>query len=261
MDVGTVEGEKFVFSASGRCCICGQPTVFRAERGNEIPLRWYKHWFRGDLKCTRCGSIPRERALFTVIERLYPMWRGLRIHESSPVYRGVSKKFQDECATYIRSQYDPDLGFGLVHPTRKYHSQDLESQTFDNASFDIVITQDVFEHLFAPDRAIQEISRTLVPGGAHIMTVPLVKGIEPSVRRACLRDGKIEHMLPAQYHGNPMSSEGSLVTIDWGYDILDYLAFHSGMAISHIQIDDLSQGISAVYCDVIVCKKVMPIAV
>jgi ubiquinone/menaquinone biosynthesis C-methylase UbiE len=46
-----------------------------------------------------------------------------------------------------------------------------EAQSFPAESFDIVVTQDVFENLFAPDRAIKEIARTLRPGGAHIMTV------------------------------------------------------------------------------------------
>ncbi len=121
--------------------------------------------------------------------------------------------------------------------------------------FDLVVTQDVFEHLFAPDRAIREIARTLKPGGAHICTVPLVNGLEPSVRRARLTTNGVDHILPPNYHGNPMSPDGSLCTVDWGYDILEYFTVHSGMATTMYYIDDLARGIRASLIEVIVSRK------
>ena len=244
-----------MFSSPGYCCICEASVEFRAERDNDIPSTWYPNWFRDGLQCVACQSIPRERALMGVIQMFYPNWRTLRVHESSPVHRGASRKLEDECAHYTKSHYDPALPFGSVHPDRGYQSEDLERQTFEDRAFDLVITQDVFEHLFAPDRAIQEIGRTLAPGGAHIMTVPIANGVRPSLRRAELRDGAVRHLLPAEYHGNPMSSDGSLVTFDWGYDIVDYLALHSGLAVTLVLTDDLSRGIHAVFTDVLMCKK------
>lgn len=47
-----------VFEHPGRCPICDTEVTFTAERA----------WFRDHLKCPRCGSIPRERALMYVIE-------------------------------------------------------------------------------------------------------------------------------------------------------------------------------------------------
>jgi SAM-dependent methyltransferase len=147
------------------------------------------------------------------------------------------------------------IGFGQLHPTEGYRSENLEAQTFPANSFDLVVTQDVFEHVFAPDRAIQEIARTLRPGGAHIMTVPIVRGSEPSIRRARNVNGVPTFLLEPQYHGNPMSAEGALVTIEWGYDIIDYLAGHSGLSISMFHFDDLSRGMRSVCQEVLVCKK------
>jgi hypothetical protein len=246
---------KFIFSVGGVCCICRTAVEFRAERDDEISPKWYKHWFRGSLKCRQCGSLPRERALFNAVELFYPNWKDLRIHESSPVYRGASRRFQDECPGYVKSQFDPALPQGSIHPVKKYRSEDLEHQTFTDSSFDLVITQDVFEHLFAPELAIAEIARTLESGGAHIMTVPLVNGVEPSARRARLENGVVEYLQPAQYHGNPMSHDGSLVTMDWGYDIIDFLSYHSGTSVSLIQVENLYVGLYAVYNDVLVCRK------
>ena len=40
------------------------------------------------------------------------------------------------------------------------HNIDLQNQSFDTEIFDIVITQDVFEHIPYPEQASQEIYRT-----------------------------------------------------------------------------------------------------
>lgn len=40
--------------------------------------------------------------------------------------------------------------------------------TLEDESFDLVISQDVFEHLFNPELAFAEVARTLELGGAHL---------------------------------------------------------------------------------------------
>jgi SAM-dependent methyltransferase len=197
--------------------------------------------------------------MFTVLQMLFPTWRELSIHESSPSPRGLSLRLKAECRGYVETQYDPSIELGRFAPANAYRSEDLEHQTFPSQSFDLVITQDVFEHLFHPDLAIREIARTLRPGGAHVMTVPLVEGSAASKRRACIESGLVHHLLPAQYHGNPVSQDGSLVTIDWGYDILEYLSYHSGLSVSLIYIDDISSGLRASCNEVIVCRKISSI--
>jgi hypothetical protein len=68
----------------------------------------------------------------------------------------------------------------------------------------------------------------------------------------------VEHLAPAEYHGNPMDPDGALVTIDWGYDIADYLDRASGLSTTIHTIDDLSQGIRAAYIEVLVSRKGRP---
>jgi SAM-dependent methyltransferase len=190
------------------------------------------------------------------IEMFYPDWRMLAIHESSPVQRGVSPRLKRECSAYTASFYDPALPLGTIHPQHGYRCENLEHLTFLDASFDLVLTQDVFEHIFHPDLAIKEIERVLKPEGAYIMTVPIVMKSRKSQRRARIdAGGHVIHQKEAQFHGNPIDDSGALVTIDWGYDILDYLSYESNLQCSMIHIDDLSRGIRAEFIEVVVCRK------
>jgi hypothetical protein len=143
----------FTFSVGGVCCICQAAVEFRTEHDEVSPKR-YRHWFRGGLKCRRCSSPPPERALFKAVELFYPNWKDLRIQESSPVYRGANRRFQDECPGNVGSEFDPALPQGVVHPTKKRRSKDRGHPTFTDSSFNLVIKQDVSEHLFAPKLAI-----------------------------------------------------------------------------------------------------------
>ncbi len=191
-----------------------------------------------------------------VLKMNYPQWRNLAIHEAGPVPRGVSARCARECPRYVVSQYDRAIGFGSCNKERGYRSEDLEAQTFSDGTFDLVITQDVFEHLFQPDRAICEIARTLRPGGAHIFTVPIVMKGQQSRRRAFRHgDGTVEHLFKPAYHGNPIDPNGSLVVMDWGYDIAEYLDGHSGLKTTVYYIDNLDRGVRAEYIEVLVSRK------
>lgn len=226
---------------AGHCLTCDSDVVFVASNS----------WLRDHFLCPRCGSIPRERALMYAIEMFYPHWRELTIHESSPGNRGASQLLKKECRDYIPSQYFPDVESGSCQ--RGIRCENLEKMTFADHSIDLHITQDVIEHVFSPEKAFKEIARTLKPGGAHIFTVPLVNKEKPSLVRAQLSaDGEIQHLQQPVFHGNPISAEGALVTVDWGYDLPQYIFESSGLFTHVLHIDDLSKGIRAEYIEVLV---------
>ena len=60
------------------------------------------------------------------IERFYPEWRSLKMHESSPCGRGVSVKLKEECPDYAASQYYAKFFGGSVHP-QGFRCEDLEN--------------------------------------------------------------------------------------------------------------------------------------
>ena len=229
---------------SGYCPTCAKEVTFVAKDA----------WLRDHYRCSNCDSIPRERALMLSIETFFPNWRSLTIHESSPINRGASKRLMEECSQYIPSQFFFDKKPGSM--IGNFRCENLEALTFADESIDLHITQDVLEHVLHPSKVFSEIARTLKPGGAHIFTVPIVNKDKPSKLRARMNDdGHIVHLEPPVYHGNPISDEGSLVTVDWGFDICRYIFETSGLFTHLIHIDDLSKGIRAEYIEVLITVK------
>ena len=233
-----------VLENRGYCPACANEVTFTAK--NE--------WLRDHYLCSNCGSIPRERALMHTIETFFPAWRELTIHESSPCARGASLRLARECKGYLPSQFFPNIARGSS--AGQVRCEDLEHLTFADATIDLHITQDVMEHVFHPNLAFRELARTLKPGGAHVFTTPLVnKQHNSKVRAQLLANGEIRHLEPPAYHGNPISPDGSLVTMDWGFDICQQIFEACGLFTQIIYIDDLSKGIRAQLIEVLVTLK------
>lgn len=236
----------FFLECEGTCPCCDRQTVFRSRYD----------WLRDHLLCEHCQCIPRERAIMLVIERWYPAWRDLRIHESSPGGRGASIKLGRQARDYTGTHFHPAVALGQTIPGTPWTCEDLERQTFPDESFDLVISQDVFEHILDPAAAFREVARTLRPGGAHIFTTPLVNKHQPSQVWADRGpDGAIVYHHEPEYHGNPIDAKGSLVTMHWGYNITEHIHAACGLPTTIVQIDDLSHGIRAEYIEVCITRK------
>ena len=240
--------EPFHLRIEGVCPICERRTVYEADGP----------YFRNTLTCPTCpggGSLPRERAVALALNETRPNWRSLAIHECSPSTRGISPKLQLQCANYVATNYFPEKPFGEI--VLNLRNENLERQTFADASFDIVITIDVFEHLFDPAAAAREIHRTLKPGGVCISAFPVSKHQWEGLRwRARLgADGTVEHLAPAEYHGNPISPEGSLVTVDYGYDLHQLFAEWAPFDVRVLRFADRRAGVLGEFTDVVVCVR------
>jgi len=227
---------------TGFCPCCRRATVFRADNA----------WLRDNYLCTRCGSIPRHRHLQTVLDLRFPYWEYRIVHESSPANDFIARY----ATRYSASQYFDDVPRGQSRGGVR--SENIEDLTFDDDSIDLFITQDVMEHVFHPELAIREIHRVLRPGGAHVFTTPKHKHLLKTVQRARIdRDGTVEHLLEAEYHGNPIGDR-SLVTYDFGYDFEQLLAEWSGVSVEAVHTLDRGRGLDAEYNEVFVIAKPGP---
>lgn len=236
--------EKFYFLHKGYCPCCDRKVKFRA----------YNNWLRDNFFCSNCFSIPRERALMVTIEKYFPNWRELDIHESSPGNRGASVKLKNNCEKYISTQYYPNQPIGAT--VNDCRNEDLENQTFIDETFDIVITQDVMEHVYNPEKAFKEIARTLKSGGGYIFTVPIINKHSPTEVWATKGDnGEPVFLKNPEYHDNPISPKGSPVTMHWGFDIINFIKDKSGLETKIEYIDKLDYGIRAEFIEVLVSIK------
>lgn len=115
--------------------------------------------------------------------------------------------------------------------------EDLQSPSFPDATFDVVISSDVFEHIPHPYDAHSEVYRILRPGGVHIMTVPFrTDGLGDVVRAISRADGTVDCIAEPEYHGDRLRPEGALVFNLFGVESLlrcERVGFDVHMLLCH----------------------------
>ena len=230
----------FVIANEGYCPVCEERTHF--EAANE--------WLRDFYLCRGCGTIPRQRALMEVLNHVAPGWREGTLHESSPTIPFLARR----CPHYSYSFYFEKITPG-TRGLEGSRCENLEKLTFPDASFDTFVTQDVLEHVFQPDRALQQIMRVLKPGGVHVFTTPRHRIPESRPRAVRGPEGSIEYLAEAVYHGNPIDPKGALVTWDYGMDFDQLAAKWSGYLTSCYVIRDRARGIDGEFLDVWATRK------
>jgi SAM-dependent methyltransferase len=236
-----------MFTLDGFCPICRSNVQFKAERA----------WYRDFLTCPSCPggfSVPRDRALALVLSELAPDWRNRAIHESSPGSHGISALMARDCLFYVASQFFPGHNKGDV--VNGVRHENLEDLSFGDRRFDITVTLDVMEHVYQPDRVFKEVHRTLRPGGYYLCTFPVRKWqVNAWERRFETRpDGSRVDFKPPEIHGNPVSPDGSIVTVDWGYDLHQQIAEWAPFDVRVYRFSDRLHGILGEYTEVIACR-------
>ena len=211
----------------GLCNICGKLTVFCGVNASSLTPKKQ----RNDLACMRCGAVARNRALAAAVLDLYGgtaqslralgragMLRELHIYNTTA--RGAVHAFLRTLPHYVCSEYFPDIPAGTLHGGVR--CEDLQALSFPDATFDLVISEDVLEHVRSPGSALQEIRRVLKPGGYHVFTVPIFG--DKTVVRVDTTTKEDVCVLPPLYHGDPLREKGALAYHDFGRDIVDLCA-------------------------------------
>jgi SAM-dependent methyltransferase len=142
------------------------------------------------------------------------------MEQVTPIYMWALKSFGKHTVT--GSEYlGHDLSAGQIVDGLRH--EDVHHLSFESSSHDLIVSNEVMEHVPWPRRAFEELARVLRPGGTALMTFPFHAHQAKSLVRAELIDGKEQHYLQPEYHGNPVSAEGSLVYTDFGWDLMDLI--------------------------------------
>jgi hypothetical protein len=171
--------------------------------------------FREDLNAA--GFNPRLRV---VLDRLIHLpgaddiWN-FRIHGHEAL-TPFALALRGRYPLYLGSEYTADAeAASKLYPIPVI---DVMRSGLPDEVFDLIVSNEVLEHVPDLDAALRDSARILKAGGTLLATFPF--GRETSIRAVAEADG-IRFLAPPEYHGNPVDPErGSLVFQIPGWDIL-----------------------------------------
>ena len=215
------------FALPGFCRLCNRGVDFLVDREYGAEMHegvWIPNW-RERLVCPHCTLNNRQRAMaWFIAEAVRTIG-----HDESVVYmmEQVSPLYHDCIARYPRCEWigseylGPEAGPG--HTKDGIRHEDAENLSLGARSVNILVSNDVLEHVARPMRCLSEMHRVLAVGGILLVTIPFCATHDENVERARIENGRVVHVLPPEYHGNPVDPKGSLVFTDFGWKVLDQM--------------------------------------
>ena len=186
---------------SDQCNMCGEHTDFAID-DNATLLR--------EAVCQKCHTSLRASDIVGILKQKIAEYQ-LKYHCQPRILnlcsQGTVHELCHQIPGYVCGEYFDGVKSGDYKDN--ILCIDLQNMPFENDSFDIVVTEDVLEHVVSIDQALQEINRILKLDGLHIFTVPIHENIVTMSRKN----------KPAVYHGDPLRPEGVLVITDFGRDL------------------------------------------
>jgi SAM-dependent methyltransferase len=173
------------------------------------------------------GLVSRQRAVLLLLRQRIeagrlPRPEALRLYCPEAI-TAFAVRLRGLVAHYQGSEFLPDP----QDPRRQQvRHEDLCQLSFDDRSFDVVVCNEVLEHVYDLPAALTSMARVLVPGGTLIGTVPFAYGqAEATVKALHLgRNQDPELLMEPEYHGDPVQAErGSLVYRIPGWEFLEQL--------------------------------------
>jgi SAM-dependent methyltransferase len=213
----------------GFCAVCGvhQHFTYDHKYSDGQTINW-----RERLVCRGCQLNNRLRLAWQVTETLVDVRREpVYLTEHLTPFAELMRKrsARVECSEFLGEGCKP----GSMNRAGVRH-EDLTRLSFQDHSFKAVLSFDVFEHIPDYRAALKEVARVISPGGVFLMTVPLHLGSGPTIVRAEIDSaGRLHHLLPPEYHGDPVDPEkGILCFYHFGWQVLDEMksaGFHDAM--------------------------------
>lgn len=208
------------------CPLCNKSRVFVRLSDNEIAVR-----------CLACKGTSVTLSLIQVLLSIYPTLTSKTVYELScrgPLFRFLQQHSRSAvCSEYFEHVDPGEFNNGV-------QCQDVQKLTYPGESFDVCTSTEVFEHVPNDLRGFSEICRVLKPSGAFVFTVPIDLNNKTVERARPLPEGGVRHLLPPEYHGDPLSRDDRILAYrNYGTDILDRL-LRSGFESAEIRSPGIS---------------------
>ena len=210
---------------NGLCFVCDREVVFSTDLSYGFPAPdggMAPNW-REQVVCPSCRLNNRMRAavhLFHLLCHPMPQSRLYLTEQSTFLFRWFEGAYQNVTG----SEYLGDEVQGGQINSDGIRNEDLTALTFPDNEFDAILSFDVFEHIPNYRKALRESWRCLRPGGSLFFTVPFdLNAREHVVRAEVDGNGQVHHLLPPEYHGDPIHADGCLCYYHFGWRLLDEL--------------------------------------
>jgi SAM-dependent methyltransferase len=218
-----LQGTDEAFDVPGYCSVCGRGRRFRVGYSHCFALadgRRVPNW-REHLVCLGCGLNNRMRAAYSFLLAAARVDDAVYLTErTTPLFRAVSGVRRNTLGSeFLRdgTRHGELNSVGVRH-------EDVTRLTLPDMSVDHIGTFDVLEHVPDYRLALANLFRCLRPGGTLLVTVPFALHSRENVVRAVQApDGSVRHLLPPEYHGDPLDSSGVLCFYHFGWEFLDDL--------------------------------------
>ena len=207
----------------GHCPLCEAPVRFVSPiHADAMPN------LREGLVCERCHTPARVRAGIALLRSLCPD-RGACIYiteQASAAWLWLRSRYPRTTGSEFERSWRGRLRLSShLWRSRRYalvRFEDVTRLRLPSASQHAVVSFDVIEHVADDRAALREFVRVTEPGGWLVLTAPFA-GDERSVQRTRIAsDGRVEHLLPPEYHGDPLGG-GVLCHRHYGWDLLEAL--------------------------------------
>jgi Methyltransferase domain len=239
------------------CCVCGHegtisydfPDV-RLRKAHGIGL------LRETMRCKFCGATMRERQLASGLLQIIAKRVGQTENDLQAFRRNPRATFRildsDSFSAisrilrglpgYVHSQFLPGQRNGEILADGSVNVN-LEAIPFPEASFDVILTSDVMEHVEDDAQAHREIFRCLAPEGTYLFTVPYddcMIGHRQLTQGTGLASRYF--ILEKHIHGDPHAKSGIIAHRIYGRQLLDDLG-DMGFDVRFESVDHPNSGI------------------
>jgi SAM-dependent methyltransferase len=205
--------------AIGRCPVCG-PTCFIMLKPDPFTTR-----------CLRCRANITNLSIVSAIKTAVGCPRGKTAYEMSS-YGSTWQYLRDNSADFHFSEYFP--GHASGEHVNGVRNEDATKLSFESESFDIITSNQVFEHICEDQKAYKECWRTLKPGGSLIFTVPM-HDTPRTEQVATITNGKIEWLSTPEFHSSRSTGPNS-VPVFWRFSWRDIVERVSAAGFSQVTL-------------------------